>query len=116
MKQLSDKQQRFIELYAGNAAEAAKLAGYAHPEVQGRRLMRDVHICSLIQEKRKAEIKPNVADRIERQEFWTAAMRDETKDFGYRIKVSELLGKSEGDFLDRVENSGEISLSIKWAD
>ena len=116
MKQLSDKQLRFIELYAGNATEAAKLAGYAHPEVQGKRLLKNVPICSLIAEKRKAEIKPHIKDRQARQKFWSDFMDNEEKDDKDRLKASELLARSEGDFLDRVENSGEISLNIKWAD
>lgn len=55
-----------------------------------------------------------IANRHKRQEFWTKIMDGEigTQADGRpphisdRIKASELLGKSEGDFIDRVENSG----------
>ena len=111
MKQLSDKQLRFIELYNGNATEAAKLAGYAHAEVQGKRLLQNVKICSVIQERRAKEIKPHIKDRQARQKFWSDFMDNEEKDDKDRMKASELLGKSEGDFLDRVEHSGEIAIT-----
>jgi hypothetical protein len=38
-------------------------------------------------------------------------MDNEEKDDKDRLKASELLGKSEGDFLDRVEHSGEIAIT-----
>ena len=44
MKQLSDKQLRFIELYAGNATEAAQKAGYSHAENAGMRCMKNAQI------------------------------------------------------------------------
>jgi phage terminase small subunit len=116
MKQLTDKQLRFVELYAGNASEAAKLAGYSHPRMAGKRCLKDEYICTLIADKRKAEIKPHIKDRQARQKFWSDFMDNEEKDDKDRLKASELLARSEGDFLDRVENSGEISLNIKWAD
>ena len=43
-------------------------------------------------------------------------MKNPELDYKDRLKASELLGKSEGDFLDRVENSGEVKLTIKWGD
>ena len=116
MKQLSDKQLRFVELYNGNATDTAKLAGYSHAERAGIRNLKDVRICQAIQERRKTEIKPQIKDRQARQKFWSDFMDNEEKDDKDRLKASELLARSEGDFLDRVENSGEISLSIKWAD
>jgi len=39
-------------------------------------------------------------------------MIDPTQDMPQRLKVSDLLGKSEGDFLDRVEHSGCIDKLI----
>jgi phage terminase small subunit len=116
MKQLTDKQMRFVELYNGNATETAQIVGYSNPRIAGQRLLKDVAICSLIQERRKKEIKSDVLDRQARQKFWSDTVTNDDEDMKNRLKASELLGKSEGDFLDRVENSGEITLNIKWAD
>ncbi len=43
-------------------------------------------------------------------------MRDTEQDIKHRLKASELLARSEGDFLDRVEHTGDIELCIRWAD
>lgn len=105
-KRLSDKQQKFIDLWTGVATETAALAGYSNPETAGKRCMQNVQICTLIKEKRAAEIKPHVADRIERQEYWSETMRNKNEETKDRLKASELLGRSEGDFLDRVALGG----------
>ena len=70
-----------------------------------------------------------IADRQERQSFWTQLMRNEDPDakpeydvngipkptdnvpLSQRIKASELLGKSEADFIDRVHVEGQITIT-----
>ena len=116
MKQLSDKQLRFVELYNGNATDTAKLVGYSRPDVAGTRLLKDVRICKAIQDKRSQEIHSDIMDRIALQKLWTGLALSEEEETRDRLKASEHLAKSQGLFLDRVENSGEISLNIKWAD
>ena len=57
---LSQKQRDFVDRYIGeakwNATEAARQAGYAHPNVQGSRLLANVSI--------KAEIARVVSERV----------------------------------------------------
>ena len=116
---LTDKQAKFVELYNGNATEAAKLAGYSHPDTAGKRCMQNVQICTKIQERRAKEIKSLVATRQDRQKFWSDVMmanNDDEIDMKSRLRASELLGKSEGDFLERREHTGSIQLDIRWAD
>lgn len=113
-KRLSEKQLRFIALWNGNATQTAELAGYSTPTTAGKRCMQNVQICAQIQENRASLLKPQIATKEERQVFWTETMRDSEHDMKDRIKTSELLGKSEGDFLDRVEKSGDTTLEIKW--
>ena len=43
-----------------------------------------------------------IASREERQTFWTAILRDPETELRDRLRASELLGRSEGDFLERV--------------
>ena len=47
--------------------------------------------------------------------FWTAIIRDESMNIRDRLRASGLLGKSEGDFLDRVAlgNDSENPDTIK---
>ncbi len=117
-KALSKKQLAFIDLYDGNLEESAIKAGY-NPTSAKRTAIRNMHnatIRHLIQQKREAEIKPQVISRIERQIYWSDIMRDTEQDIKHRLKASELLARSEGDFLDRVEHTGDIELCIRWAD
>lgn len=97
---LTDKQKRFVDLWSGVAEETARLAGYKKPETEGRRLLKDVRICTLIKAIKDSELKPLIANRSERQKFWSDTMRDKETPLKERLKASELLGKSEADFID----------------
>jgi hypothetical protein len=54
-----------------------------------------------------------IAGRKERQQFWTELMHNEQANMTDRIKASELLGKSEGDFLERIEHTGQTQSIIQ---
>lgn len=54
---------------------------------------------------------PTIATRLERQEFWTSVLRSEDESMKDRLKAAELLGKSEGDFLERIEMDVALSPS-----
>ena len=99
---------------AGNATKAARLAGYAKTTArkQCHRLLAKVGVQQAIHE--RAQSDPAVWTREHRQRFWTAvasgavsykgaALRD-------RLKASELLGRSQADFTDRLEHSGKVTL------
>ena len=107
-KKLTYKQSKFVELWTGNASETARLAGYADPRKAGFRCVNNANICQLLQEKRAEEVKPHVASRQDRQGFWTETMQDGDQKIEARLKSSELLGRSEGDFLERVQVAGTI--------
>lgn len=108
--QLTDRQQKFIACYAGNATEAAEMAGYSAAERAGVRNMKDVRICQAIEERRAKELTPQIASRQERQKFWTDTMRDTAEDIRNRLKAAELLGKSEADFTENRNVSGAITI------
>ncbi len=55
----------------------------------------------LIDDKTKEE---SVASRQLRQEFWTDTMNN-AKSMADRLRASELLGRSEADFTDNINNS-----------
>ena len=61
----------------------------------------------------QAEIKSTtIADARERREFWTKVMRgdEESSDMKDRLKSSELLGKADGDFVERKKIEGEVNI------
>jgi len=107
-------QQRYIDVFAGNHTEACRLAGYKNPERQGYVNSRLPHLQDAIRARENARknSKDGIAKRNERQAFWSKMMRDEASAAGNRLKASELLGRSEGDFLDRVEQTGSQSVAI----
>lgn len=105
------QQQIFILAYAGNATTAAKAAGYANPGQAGHRLLKHVQIREHIGSRGENDNKKAIAGREELQKFWTEAMGDTSKSMRYsdRLKASELLARSQGLFLDKMEHSGNIA-------
>lgn len=108
---LTVKQQAFVEAYAGNATAAALAAGYSERSArsQGQRLLTNDDIQDAIKAREAQRLAPTIATRRERQEFWTSVLRSEDEAMKNRLKAAELLGKSEGDFLERVEMDMTLS-------
>ncbi len=52
---------------------------------------------------RRAEADPLVATREERQRWWSAIMRDPGIDLRDRLRASDMLAKSQGDYTIKVE-------------
>src|SRR5512138_975148 len=104
---------------AGNATKAAILAGYSPKSAAriGYRLTRKVHIQSAIGQ--RAATSKGVMTRARRQEFWSdvsegrgdfskASLKD-------RLKASELLGKSQADFIERHEHDVNVTVDVSRA-
>lgn len=118
---LSERERRFVEAYmgqaAGNATEAAKQAGYSarNAAPQGSRLLRKANIRQALDNRVRSD--PKVADRAQRQQFWTDVMQGAGTyakvPWRDRLKASELLGKSQGDFVERHEHSGKDGQPIR---
>ena len=112
---LTAKQRAFVEYYTGSAAQAAIKAGYSKNSAYtlGQRLMNNPEIIAEIKARETKRLVPDIATREERFKFWTRAMRDEDTPMKERLKASELLGKAEGDFLERVEVEHSGNLDIR---
>ena len=109
-KPLNARQQRFVDAYNGNATEAARKAGYTGKDqtlyVTASELLRNPKVAAAIKSRRDAESSSLIASRQDRQKFWTDVMQDDMADMQARLKASELLGKSEADFVDRHQLAG----------
>lgn len=117
-------QKKYIECYNGSILETAKLIGISYP--YARQLMclpkyRHVQLAIANREKALAnkvdakELKKRteelekqtklIATRHERQQFWTNVLQDKLPGVEValrdRLKASELLARSEGDFIER---------------
>jgi phage terminase small subunit len=119
MVKLTTKQRKFVRLYCGNATEAARLAGYYGDDNAlaqiGHENLRKPYIAEAIQKRETEEMTPLIASRQDRQEFWTEVADNPILEMSERLRASELLAKSEGDFLTRVEHSGNIGVE-SWTD
>ena len=105
------KQQRLIDSFAGNIKEAAEKAeisyGYA------RQLLTKPNMLEAIQSRQDTEVRRRrIATRQERQRFWTRTMTDESVSMGDRLRASELLGKSEADFVDVIKSEHTMRLQL----
>jgi phage terminase small subunit len=109
-KALTYKQQAFVDAYAGNGTEAARIAGYKGNDVVLAQVaaenLRKPQIQKAIQARQKPIQNKRIANREARQAFWTKAMRDTKQPLQHRLTASALLAKSEGDFITRHEHTG----------
>jgi len=119
VKKLSQKQQTFVDVYDGNGTEAARIAGYKGTyftlATVGKENLKKPQIWAAIQARIAGEKASRIATREERQQFWTSFVRDEELDPSARLRASELLGKSQCDFTDKVElgtGDGTIRIGI----
>lgn len=126
---MNARQVRFAEVYDGNGVAACRLAGYEGGDtslaVQAGRLLRNVEVAAAIKTRREKEGAPLIATRQQRQSFWAAVMGGmveqtlpdgsvmklpvEMKD---RLKASELLGRSEADFTDKLAGADGKPLQV----
>lgn len=132
-KKLTAKQSTFIDAYLGeakmNAAQAARIAGYKHPETQGAENLRKLRpwIDKAMNERHTEAI----ATQKEIQEFFTAVVRGEVKEEVVsnsgkilevpastkdRLKAAECMGRAYGMFTERKEISGTMDITIGVGD
>ena len=111
---LTTKMQAFVEAFCGNATEAALKAGYSPRTAAfiGAENLKKPQIKEAIAERNAPASSARIATREERQAFWTGVMRDPAEKMQDRLRAAELLGKSECDFAERVEVSGEMDIGV----
>ena len=111
---LTTKMRAFVEAYCGNATEAALKAGYSPRTAAfiGAENLKKPQIKEAIAEREKISSESRIADRQERQSFWTGVMRDPAEKMQDRLRAAELLGKSECDFVEKVEMKGTLEATL----
>ena len=114
-KRLTKKQKLFADYYleTGNITESARKAGYKHPNVVGTKVLDLISVQEYINKQNEKIESDKIASIKEIQEFWTATFKSEDMDFKDRLKASELLAKSKGGFLDKVQVDGNVSGEIE---
>lgn len=122
---LTPKQQAFADYYiqTGNATESYKRA---YPNcnkdesamVNGSKLLRNAKVVDYIDEKQTALSSSRVADMMEVREFWSETMRNSDNHMRDRLKASEMIARTSGAFLDKVEvkATGEQTITVTILD
>jgi hypothetical protein len=135
LDKLKPKHRLFVEAFYGDSQAAMKIAGYqgtpAYLEKKGNELLCDKLILEAIKERSRYMATTNkaIADRTELQEMWTNIARNEDPHrkpeidangipipegnipLPIRLKATELIGKSEGIFIEKVDMTTTLSLS-----
>jgi phage terminase small subunit len=118
MAGMTVKQKMFADEYikTGNATQSYISAGYKArgngAEVNACKLLRNTKVRDYIRKRNKELDKSTIADMQEVKEFWTNMLRNRAADPKDRLKASELIAKTNGAFLDRVEHSGDIKVEL----
>lgn len=114
---LQAKQRKFAEVFSGNGTKAAREAGYRGDDktlaVTAAELLRNPKVAEIIRTREEREVRPMVMSRQQRQELWSEIARDKKEDTAQRLKASELLGKSEADFVDRLKHEGDVHIVVE---
>jgi len=115
---LTAKQRAFVREYAidYNASKAAERAGLNAD--YGRQLLTKPHIHDAIAELQEEARSNTVLTLSELQEWWSNLVTGQDPDARTtdRLKASELLGKSQGAFTDKVEQSGGMTIEVVYAE
>ena len=113
---LTAKQKAFVEAYAGNATEAARVAGYAGNDQTLRQVghenLTKPDVIAALKAREAPRSAGRIATRAERQSFWTRVLDDPEASMSDRLRASELLGKSEADFTEKHQHSGGVSIAV----
>lgn len=115
---LTPVQSAFVDAYAGNVVEAARLIGFSEKYCQNMMSKPEFwHVRQAIRDRVNTDKSGNgeiVASRLERLAFWTDVMRGNNAEVKDRLKASELLGKAHMDFVEKtvVETSGQVQVSV----
>jgi len=135
MDSLSPKIRLFVEAYDGNVVEAMQVAGFVGDTIvlnrRGNEILQNELVKIAIRERSKYLNKTTevIANREERQALWSALMRNQDPHrvieyddhgiarkalpipFNIRMKATELLGKSENDFVEQINITGQLTVT-----
>jgi hypothetical protein len=98
-----------IEVYSGNLRRASELVGCSYGYARQLWMRDDVRAIVNQRVRESSDIKAYIADRSERQAFWTKTYHDSSLPWDVRMKASELLGKSECDFSEKKILEGSLN-------
>lgn len=98
----------FADAYSSNGGNAAAAYKASHAtcqsdraaEVGGSKALRKPEIQDALERRRQQSDAKAIMTRSQRQALWTKLAQDEKKPDATRLRASELLGKSQADFVE----------------
>jgi hypothetical protein len=114
-KPLTPKQLAFVAAFVkGSSAQAAALeAGYSKGSARSKAhtWLRQPRFVAAVTAMQAEKLRADIADADELRRQWTTILRDPRQVTRDRLKAAELLGKSMGLFLEKVEHSGGVEVA-----
>lgn len=106
---LTERQRRFVENFAktGNASEAARLAGYKSPGVEGHRLLKNAKIACAIEAISSEVTSKNILSIEERKERLTELSESENEPAA--IKAIDTLNKMDAVYIQKLDIRAQLS-------
>jgi phage terminase small subunit len=115
---LTTKQEKFCTEYIrrGIASDAYRSA-YSCSKMKDETiwsnasvLLKSSKVAARIGLLRKEIEKKSIAEITDLQKFWTDIFKSEVTEMNFRLKSSELLGKSKGAFTENINHSGGVTI------
>lgn len=114
---MNDRQKRFAEEYAANpnATAAAIAAGYSPKSARaiGAENLTKPYILDYIRELQQKAEEARIADITEVKQFLTSIMRSEDENTKSRLRAAELLAKSAGELIQKVDVSAQVEAEVE---
>lgn len=115
--ELTPLQQKFVDFYlqTGNGTQSVVLAGYkaAQPDKMSNLLLKKSCIVNYIEKKKKtiesrirSSEEHKIATTMDIKAFWSSVMMDTKQEMKDRLKAAELMAKTYGLFINRVQVFG----------
>ena len=113
---MNDRQRKFAQEYAKNpnATAAALAAGYSPKSARaiGAENLTKPYILDYIRELQQKAEEARIADITEVKQFLTSVMRSENENTKSRLRAAELLAKSAGELIQKVDLSAEVEQDV----
>ena len=114
------RQKKFAEYYAqsGNTVQSAIKAGYseAYANSTACKLLENARVAEYLKSLSEKASKERILTAIERQAMLSDIAKKEYENQSDRIKAIDTLNKMTGEYIDRVELSGEVNTNADKLD
>lgn len=114
---MNDRQRAFCQYYAADpdGTAAAIKAGYSRRTAAAiaSENLRKPELIEYIKELQAEAEAARVASITEVKQFWSAVMRDDEQRIEARLQASQLLAKSSGELIQKVDVSAQVEATVE---